>query len=85
MLDLLKGMTVIEAKGFPYRGHIVFPQPEQQSSGKYAACFSIRSGKDGTGEIRYIREMPTNEFDTEDEVIAYVLDFAGDWIDQHPI
>jgi len=76
-------MTV--AKGFPYRGHIVFPQPERQDNGKHAACFTIVSGQDPEGEARYVRKMPTSEFDTEDEAIAYALDFAGDWVDQNPI
>lgn len=78
-------MTMVQTKGFPYKGHAVFPRPEKQGSGKYAACFTIQSGKDGTGEIRYARTMPSNEFETEDEALAYALDFAGDWIDQNPI
>ncbi|WP_038490290.1 hypothetical protein [Collimonas arenae] len=74
-----------EARGFPYRGHVVFPRLEKQVSGKFAACFTIHAGKDGACEIRYERQMPTNEFDSEDEAISYILDFSGDWIDQHPI
>ncbi|HWX04008.1 hypothetical protein [Collimonas sp.] len=75
---------MVQTKGFPYKGNAVFPSPEKQDSGKYAACFTIRSGKDGAGEIRYARAMPSNEFDTEDEAISYILDFAGDWIDHNP-
>ncbi|GAC1320720.1 MAG: hypothetical protein NVS3B11_07710 [Collimonas sp.] len=75
----------MEVKGYPYKGHAVFPRLEQQGSGKYAACFTIQAGKDGAGATRYARAMPTNAFDTEDDAIAYILDFAGDWIDENPI
>ncbi|MEO6918426.1 MAG: hypothetical protein ABI171_05175 [Collimonas sp.] len=74
-----------EARSFPYRGHAVFPQLKKQDSGKYSACFTIHAGKDATGEVRYVRTMPTGEFDTEDEALAYILDFSGDWIDQNPL
>lgn len=74
-----------EVKGYPYKGQTVFPRLQQHGHGKYAACFTIQAGNDGTGEIRYSRNTPTIEFDTEDEAIGYILDFAGDWIDQNPI
>lgn len=74
-----------ETKGFPYKGQVVFPQAEMQESGKYAACFTIRSGKDGAGEVRYRRTLPTSEFDSADDALSYILDFAGDWIDHNPV
>jgi hypothetical protein len=33
--------------------------------------------QDGSGKLRYQRKAPTNEFDTEDEAIAYILDFRA--------
>ena len=75
----------MEVKSYPYKGHAVISRLEQQGSGKYAACFTIQAGKDGAGETRYARTRPTNEFDTEDDAISYILDFAGDWIDENPI
>jgi hypothetical protein len=72
-----------EHPGFPYKGHRVLPQVEQQDDGSYAACFEIRSKLSGTDEVRYERRTPTSVFPTEDEAIAYILDFSGDWIDQN--
>lgn len=71
------------AQKFPYKGHAIFPQVVKLESGQYAACFTIKHGYDGSGETRYVREMPTTEFASEDEAIAYILDFSGDWVDQN--
>ena len=73
------------ANKFPYKGHAVFPQVALQDNGQYAACFTIRAGYDGSGETRYVRELPSTEFASEDEAIAYILDFSADWIDQNLI
>ncbi|MFJ3046627.1 hypothetical protein ACIPEN_12430 [Herbaspirillum chlorophenolicum] len=54
-------------------------------NGKFMACFVIHEGKDSNGKLRYQRKSPTNEFDSEDEAVAYILDFSGDWIDQNPL
>ncbi|MFJ3054667.1 hypothetical protein [Herbaspirillum sp. NPDC087042] len=70
---------------FPYRGNVVIPELKKLDSGKIMACFVIHEGKDGSGKLRYQRKAPTNEFDTEDEAIAYILDFSGDWIDENPL
>lgn len=71
------------ATGFPYKGNRVIPRLQTLDSGMIAACFTIESN-DGA-VVRYAREMPTNEFASEDDAIAYILDFSGDWIDQNPI
>lgn len=70
---------------FPYKGNSVIPQVQQTDNGKFMACFVIHEGKDGNGKLRYQRKSPTNEFDSEDEAVAYILDFSGDWIDQNPL
>ncbi|ADJ64042.1 hypothetical protein Hsero_2543 [Herbaspirillum seropedicae SmR1] len=70
---------------FPYRGNAVIPELRKLDNGKFMACFVIHEGKDGSGKLRYQRKAPTNEFDTEDEAIAYILDFSGDWIDENPL
>jgi hypothetical protein len=70
---------------FPYKGNAVIPEIKTLDNGKFMACFVIHEGKDGSGKLRYQRKAPTNEFDTEDEAIAYILDFSGDWIDENPM
>ncbi len=70
---------------FPYKGYAIFPQVAQQDNGQFAACFTIHAGYDGSGGVRYTREAPTTEFDTEDEAIAYILDFCADWVEQNPL
>jgi hypothetical protein len=70
---------------FPYKGNAVIPQVRSLDNGKFMACFVIHAGKDADGELRYQRKSPTNEFDSEDDAVAYILDFAGDWIDQNPL
>ncbi len=70
---------------FPYKGHRVIPQLAQQDDGTYAACFVIKANLPGNSEVRYERKMPTNQLASEDEAIAYILDFSGDWIDQNPL
>ncbi|WP_034294635.1 hypothetical protein [Herbaspirillum sp. RV1423] len=73
------------ASKFPYKGHAVFPQVALQGNGQYAACFVIKAGYDGSGETRYVRELPTTEFASEDDAVAYILDFCAEWIDQNPL
>jgi hypothetical protein len=29
--------------------------------------------------------VPTTEFATEDDAVAYILDFSAEWIDQNPL
>ncbi len=70
---------------FPYKGQAVYPRVTLQDNGQYAACFAIRAGYDESGEVRYVRELPTTEFATEDEAVAYILDFSAEWIDQNPL
>ncbi|EJL88901.1 hypothetical protein PMI16_02045 [Herbaspirillum sp. CF444] len=69
----------------PYKGHAIFPQVVLRENGQYAACFTIKAGYDGSGEVRYVRELPTTEFAEEDDALAYILDFSADWIDQNMI
>jgi len=73
------------AHKLPYKGHAIFPQVALQENGQYAALFTIKAGYDGSGETRYVRELPSTEFASEDDATAYILDFSADWIDQNPI
>ena len=70
---------------FPYKGHAIFAQPTLQENGQYAACFTIKAGYDGSGEARYVREVPTTEFASEDDAVAYILDFSAEWIEQNAL
>lgn len=70
---------------FPYKGHAIYPSVQRQQNGMYAACFVIRAGYDESGEVRYARDLPSTEFTLEDDAIAYILDFSGEWIDQNPL
>jgi len=56
------------ATGFPYKGNRVIPRLQTLDSGMIVACFTIESN-DGA-VVRYAREMPTNEFASEDDAIA---------------
>jgi len=70
---------------FPYKGYLILPQVCVQENGQFAACFSIHAGYDGSAGERYVRGLPTTEFASEDEAIAYILDFCAEWVDQNPI
>jgi hypothetical protein len=70
---------------FPYKGQAVYPQVALQDNGQYAALFIIRAGYEESGEVRYVRELPTTEFANEDDAVAYILDFSAEWIDQNPL
>lgn len=70
---------------FPYKGYAIFPQIVPQDNGLFAACFTIQSGYDGSGGVRYARELPSTEFASEEEAVSYILDFSAEWIDQNPL
>jgi len=74
-----------EPQKFPYKGYAIFPQVAQQDNGQFAACFNIVAGYDGSGGERYVRALPSIEFASEDEALAYILDFCAEWIDHNPL
>jgi hypothetical protein len=55
---------------------VATPEIKKLDNGKFMACRDSRR-RDGSGKLRYQRKAPTNEFDTEDEAIAYILDFRA--------
>lgn len=68
---------------FLYKGNVVILEIKKFDNGKFMVCFVIYEGKDGSGKLCYQCKVFINEFDIEDEVIVYIFDFLGDWIDEN--